>query len=40
MLRPISTQQQLLMENEILFVVEEGSTIYPDEGRAFYNLED
>ena len=37
-LRPISTQQQLLMETEILFTVEEGSIIYSDEGRVFHNL--
>ena len=38
-LRPIHSSQQLVIEDEVLFAVEEGSTIYTDEGRGFYNLD-
>ena len=38
-LRPIPSSQQVLIEDEVLFVVEEGSTIYSDEGKGFFNLD-
>ena len=38
LIRPISTAQQEMLEDEILFVVEKDSTIYSDEGRGYHNL--
>ena len=39
-MRPISASQLLLLEDEILFTVEEGSTIYSDEARTYRTLSD
>ena len=37
--RPIPASLQMIVEDEILFTVEEGSTIYSDESSTYNNLE-